>query len=70
MGACESDVIGARWVDDLSNYVKRYWDHLLNGPWAEGVTNGTLTLPEMLANRTASRLNSSVNFLLLPIPSS
>jgi pyrroloquinoline quinone (PQQ) biosynthesis protein C len=47
MGACESDVIGARWVDDLSSYVKPYWEHLLNGPWAEGVTNGTLTLPEM-----------------------
>ena len=47
MGACESDVIGARWVDDLSSYVKPYWEHLLNGPWAEGVTSGTLTVPEM-----------------------
>src|SRR5438477_7804269 len=47
MGARESDVIEARWVDDLSSYVKPYWDHLLSGPWAQGVTNGTLSLPEM-----------------------
>jgi pyrroloquinoline quinone (PQQ) biosynthesis protein C len=47
MGARESDVIEALWVNDLRNYVRPYWDHLINGPWAEGVTNGTLTLPEM-----------------------
>jgi pyrroloquinoline quinone (PQQ) biosynthesis protein C len=47
MGARESNVIEALWVDDLRSYVRPYWDHLINGPWAEGVTNGTLTLPEM-----------------------
>ncbi len=47
VGARESDVIESRWVDDLQSYVKPYWEHLLNGPWAEGVTSGTLTVPEM-----------------------
>jgi pyrroloquinoline quinone (PQQ) biosynthesis protein C len=35
------------WVDSLHAYVKPYWDHLLDGPWAEGIATGKLTLPEM-----------------------
>jgi pyrroloquinoline quinone (PQQ) biosynthesis protein C len=31
----------------LHAYVKPYWDHLLEGPWAEGIAKGKLTLPEM-----------------------
>jgi len=47
MGARESNVSDALWINDLHSYVKPYWDHLLEGSWAEGVTTGTLTLPEM-----------------------
>ena len=47
MGAPESPIITAPWTDNLRSYVKPYWDHLLNGPWAEGVTHGRLTLAEM-----------------------
>jgi pyrroloquinoline quinone (PQQ) biosynthesis protein C len=35
------------WISSLHAYVKPYWDHLLDGPWAEGVANGRLTLSEM-----------------------
>ena len=35
------------WVDALHGYVKPYWDELLDGDWAEGVANTTLTLSEM-----------------------
>jgi len=47
MGARESHATEATWINDLHEYVKPYWNHLLDGPWAEGVTNGTLSLPEM-----------------------
>ena len=47
MGARESNVSDALWINDLHSYVKPYWDHLLEGSWAEGVTTGALTLPEM-----------------------
>lgn len=35
------------WVNALHGYVRPYWDELLEGDWAEGVTNTKLTLPEM-----------------------
>ena len=35
------------WVDALHGYVKPYWNELLEGDWAEGVANTTLTLSEM-----------------------
>jgi len=47
MGARESTVVEAPWINDLRTYVKPTWDRLLQGSWAEGVTNGTLTLPQM-----------------------
>ena len=47
MGAREADVTNVGWINDLHGYVKPYWNHLLDGPWAEGVANGTLSLPEM-----------------------
>jgi len=47
MGARQEHWTDAGWINDLHQYVKPYWDHLLNGPWAEGVTNGSLTLQEM-----------------------
>jgi pyrroloquinoline quinone (PQQ) biosynthesis protein C len=36
-----------QWVESLHGYLKPYWDDLLNGPWAEAVTAGRLTIPEM-----------------------
>jgi len=47
MGASEPLAVRLPWVDSLHAYVKPYWDHLLDGPWAEGVATGKLTLPEM-----------------------
>ncbi|HYL19924.1 MAG TPA: iron-containing redox enzyme family protein [Burkholderiales bacterium] len=47
MGASEVLAVRLPWVDSLHAYVKPYWDHLLDGPWAEGVATGKLTLPEM-----------------------
>lgn len=47
MGASEPSAVRLAWVDSLHAYVKPYWDHLLDGPWAEGVATGKLTLPEM-----------------------
>jgi pyrroloquinoline quinone (PQQ) biosynthesis protein C len=47
MGASEPLAVRQSWVDSLHAYVKPYWDHLLEGPWAEGVAKGRLTLPEM-----------------------
>jgi len=35
------------WVDAMHGYIKPYWDELLDGDWAEGVTNTRLTVPEM-----------------------
>lgn len=35
------------WVDALHGYIKPYWDELLDGDWAEGVANTTLTIEEM-----------------------
>jgi pyrroloquinoline quinone (PQQ) biosynthesis protein C len=47
MGTSEPIAIRQPWISSLHAYVKPYWDHLLNGPWAEGVANGRLTLSEM-----------------------
>ena len=47
MGASERVFLQQPWVETLHAYVKPYWDHLLDGPWAEGITKGQLTLPEM-----------------------
>jgi pyrroloquinoline quinone (PQQ) biosynthesis protein C len=47
MGARESKIVNAKWIADLHEYVNPYWNRLLHGAWAEGVANGTLTLPEM-----------------------
>jgi pyrroloquinoline quinone (PQQ) biosynthesis protein C len=47
MGATERVFVAEPWVESLHAYVKPYWDHLLEGPWAEGVAKGKLTLPEM-----------------------
>jgi|KBSMisStaDraftv2_1062788.scaffolds.fasta_scaffold219647_1 pyrroloquinoline quinone (PQQ) biosynthesis protein C len=47
MGVSEPLAVRPPWVDSLHAYVKPYWDHLLDGPWAEGIAAGKLTLPEM-----------------------
>lgn len=47
MGAVEHVLAREPWVDSLQTYVKPYWDHLLQGPWAEGISRGELTLSEM-----------------------
>jgi pyrroloquinoline quinone (PQQ) biosynthesis protein C len=47
MGASEWHLSTEDWIKDLHQYLKPYWSHLVDGPWAEGVTNGTLTLAEM-----------------------
>src|SRR5215471_3126637 len=47
MGTSEPIAIRPSWTGALKAYVKPYWDHLLDGPWAEGVANGRLTLSEM-----------------------
>jgi pyrroloquinoline quinone (PQQ) biosynthesis protein C len=35
------------WIADLQEFVKPYWNQLLDGPWAEGIVRGNLTLPQM-----------------------
>lgn len=35
------------WVDSLHEFVRPYWDEVLNGSWAESVANRRLTVPEM-----------------------
>ena len=47
MGASEPLVARQSWIESLHCYVKPYWEHLLQGPWAEGIANGRLTLAEM-----------------------
>lgn len=47
MGANEPVFVHQPWVQSLREYVRPYWDHLLQGPWAEGVANGQLSLSEM-----------------------
>src|ERR1700710_518746 len=47
MGASEPSVVQRHFVGSLQAYVKPYWAHLLDGPWAEGIVAGKLTLPEM-----------------------
>jgi pyrroloquinoline quinone (PQQ) biosynthesis protein C len=47
MGVSEPLAVRQPWVDTLHAYIKPHWDHLLDGPWAEGVAKGRLTLPEM-----------------------
>jgi len=47
MGANENAITRTPWIQTLHDYVKPYWDHLLNGPWAEGIAQGKLTLSEM-----------------------
>lgn len=47
MGANEPVFIHQPWVQSLHEYVRPYWDHLLDGAWAEGVARGRLSLPEM-----------------------
>ena len=52
MGANEPVFIHQPWVQSLHEYVRPYWDHLLDGAWAEGVARGRLSLPEIRAART------------------
>jgi pyrroloquinoline quinone (PQQ) biosynthesis protein C len=47
MGTSKPIAIRQPWISSLHGYVKPYWDHLLTGPWAEGVASGRLTLSEM-----------------------
>jgi pyrroloquinoline quinone (PQQ) biosynthesis protein C len=47
MGAAEKVLIQSPWIESLHAYVKPYWNHLLDGPWAEGVARGQLTVREM-----------------------
>ena len=47
MGTSKPIAIHQPWISSLHGYVKPYRDHLLNGPWAEGVASGRLTLSEM-----------------------
>ena len=47
MGANEPVFVHQPWVRALRDYVQPYWDHLLQGPWAEGVAKGELSLAEM-----------------------
>lgn len=35
------------WVGELHQYIRPYWNEILNGAWAEGVTHGRLTLSQM-----------------------
>lgn len=35
------------WVDKLQEYVKPYWDEMLNGEFVESVTHARLSVPEM-----------------------
>lgn len=47
MGAIEQALTQKPWVGSLQQYIKPYWDELLLGQWAEGVTQGRLTLEQM-----------------------
>jgi pyrroloquinoline quinone (PQQ) biosynthesis protein C len=47
MGVVEQVFVHEPWVESLHSYLKPYWDHLLQGPWAEGIARGQLTLSEM-----------------------
>ena len=47
LGASEPLVARQSWIESLHCYVKPYWEHLLQGPWAEGIANGRLSLAEM-----------------------
>jgi pyrroloquinoline quinone (PQQ) biosynthesis protein C len=47
MGASEPLIVRKSWITSLHHYVKPYWDHLIDGPWAEGIVQGSLTLSEM-----------------------
>src|SRR5204862_544043 len=47
MGAMYELSPNPTWVDSLHGYVKPYWDALLNGDFAKGVSSAQLTVPEM-----------------------
>jgi pyrroloquinoline quinone (PQQ) biosynthesis protein C len=47
MGAVEQFGGGKPWITSLQDYLKPYWNGLLDGPWGEGVSNGRLTLEQM-----------------------
>jgi len=48
MGAKNEFLVAQRtWIESLRCYVQPYWQHLLDGPWAEGIVQGRLTLAEM-----------------------
>ncbi|MBI1394904.1 MAG: hypothetical protein GC151_02900 [Betaproteobacteria bacterium] len=36
-----------QWVESLQEFIKPYWDELLNSEWAEAVSSGRMTVPEM-----------------------
>ena len=36
-----------KWVETMHEYIRPTWDQLLNNEWAQGVSNGRLTLSEM-----------------------
>jgi len=43
----EPSITNASWIAGLQEYVKPYWNQLLDGAWAEGIVHGRLTLPQM-----------------------
>ena len=47
MGVREPVAVRSGWTESLHDYIKPYWDHLLDGPWAEGVAHGRLSVREM-----------------------
>ena len=47
MGVREPVAVRSDWTESLRGYIKPYWDHLLDGPWAEGVAHGRLSVREM-----------------------
>ena len=47
MGTSKSHAVAASWINTLQSYISPYWNGLLEGPWSEGVTKGTLSLAEM-----------------------
>jgi len=47
MGAVEQFGEVKPWITSLQDYLKPYWNGLLDGPWGEGVSNGRLTLEQM-----------------------
>jgi len=47
MGAVEQFATVKPWIQSLQDYLKPYWNGLLEGPWGEGVANGRLTLEQM-----------------------